>query len=170
MSKKKEKQEVEKQEDKIDEKSNEQEELIIKLEEQINGLEDKNLRLLAEFNNYKKRSGEEYLQAKNIGKIEGIKNVLDVIDDFERAITQECSDENFFKGMEMIYQKLKQKINDLGVEEIDTSDKLDPNYHQALMVENNPDIDDDVIIEVLQKGYVLEKTLIRPALVKVNKK
>lgn len=165
MSKKKKKEEKleETQEIKQDDQNN-------LFEEQIKELEDKNLRLLAEFNNYKKRSSEEYLQAKNVGKIEGIKNVLDVFDDFERAMTQECSDGNFFKGMEMIYNKLKQKISDLGVEEIDTSDKLDPNYHQALMVENNKDLEDDVIIDVLQKGYKLENTLIRPALVKVNKK
>ena len=165
MSKKKKKEEKIEQSQEI--KQEEQNNLF---EEQIKELEDKNLRLLAEFNNYKKRSSEEYLQAKNIGKIEGIKNILDVCDDFERAMTQDCSDDNFFKGMEMIFNKLKQKISDLGVEEIDTSDKLDPNYHQALMVENNQDLEDDVIIDVLQKGYKLENTLIRPALVKVNKK
>lgn len=140
------------------------------LQEQIQVLEDKNLRLLAEFNNYKKRSSEEFMQAKVQGKAEVFKKLIDSIDNFERALEQECSDNQFYSGMKMIYDKIKTDSESLGLSEIDCSGKLDHNQHQALMVEEHEDLDDDQIIDVLQKGYAMDNILVRPSMVKVNKK
>lgn len=70
----------------------------------------------------------------------------------------------------MIYTKLMDDASSLGLEEVDASGLLDPNLHHALMVEENDDLEDNQIIEVLQKGYKVEDILIRPSMVKVNQK
>lgn len=140
------------------------------LEAQIKMLEDKNLRLLAEFNNYKKRSSEEYMQAKIQGKVEVFKKLVDTLDNFERALAQESSDSQFYAGMQMIYEKLKSDCQSLGLEIINCEGKLDHRLHQALMIEENADLEDDVIVDVLQNGYIVENVLVRPSMVKVNKK
>ena len=140
------------------------------MEEKIKELEDKNLRLLADFNNYKKRMLEESLKSKNLGKIEVIRSVIDAVDNFERALKLKSEDLEFKKGMEMIYNNLIEKLKTFGVEEVETSGIMNPNIHQALMVDKVDNKEDDEIIEVLQKGYILDGILIRPSLVKVNKK
>lgn len=139
------------------------------LEMKITELEDKNLRLLAEFNNFKKRSSEEYTQAKYFGQAEVFKKLIDTLDSFERALTT-TPDGEAKVGMQLIYDKLISDMLNCGLEEIDATGKLDPNYHQALMVDNIEDLEDDQIIEVLQKGYKVNDILIRPSMVKVNKK
>ena len=143
---------------------------VMQLQQKISELEDTNLRLLAEFNNYKKRSSEEFNKAQIQGKVEVFKKLVDVIDNFERALNQDCQDEEFKKGVEMIYTKLMDDASSLGLEEVDASGLLDPNLHHALMVEENDDLEDNQIIEVLQKGYKVEDILIRPSMVKVNQK
>lgn len=150
--------------------SEEVEEVENDLEEQIKTLEDKNLRLLAEFNNYKKRSAQEFDQASKKAKADVFKKMVDTLDGFERALEQECQDQDFKKGMEMIFDKFRNDLTSLGLEEVDNQGKMNHAYHQALMVDQNPDLDDDEIVEVLQKGYKVEDVLVRPSMVKVNQK
>lgn len=143
---------------------------VSELNEKIKELEDKNLRLLAEFNNYKKRTSEEYELNKKRTKADVFKKMVETIDGFERALNQECQDQEYVKGMQMIFDKFKNDLISLGLEEINNEGKMNHAYHQALMVEDNPDYEDDEITEVLQKGYKVDDLLVRPSMVKVNQK
>lgn len=132
--------------------------------------EDKYLRLFAEYDNYRKRTTKEMIVANDKGKIVVIKEFLDVIDNFERALNISTQDQEFRNGIELIYKTFRDKLKNLGLEEINCDDKLDSKIHHAVATDNLDDYEDDQIIEVMQKGYILEEQLIRPAMVKVNKK
>lgn len=99
-----------------------------------------------------------------------IMELLPIIDNFERAIKLESSDNNLMDGVKMIHKSLLTALEKYGVKEIECIDKkFDPMYHQAVMTEENDQKDQDVILEVLQKGYMLKDKVIRPSMVKVNK-
>ena len=98
--------------------------------------------------------------------------LLPVIDNFERALQTDVSDENkgFKDGMVMIYEQLQNALKSQGIEAIETVNKeFDPNIHHAVMQVEDENFDSNVIVEELQKGYMLKDKVIRPAMVKVNK-
>ncbi len=145
------------------------------LENSIKLLTDKNMRIQAEFLNYKTRSEQEKMI---MFKYEGeslIKQILEVIDDFERAINmddRDLSDEvsNFLKGFKMVYTRLVGILNDLGVKEVEVEGKeFDPNFAEAILTDHDENKPENVVLEVLKKGYIYKDKLIRPAMVKVNK-
>lgn len=152
-------------EDVIDEKEVESE-LQIKYDKVENSYQ----RLLADFENYKRRTANEILSSSLQGKVDVFKEIIDVIDNFERALQFEVDTKEFKDGIDMIYKILGEKLTKLGLKEIDTDDKMDPNKHQAIAVDNIEDKENDVITEVFQKGYEVEDKIIRPAMVKVNQK
>lgn len=145
------------------------------LETKIKELEDKNIRLQAEFVNYRTRTENE----KSIMfKYEGeslIKQILEVVDDFERAILMDDNDlsdevSNFLKGFKMIYTRLIGILDNMGVKEVDVEGReFDPNYAEAILTEHDENKPENVVLEVLKKGYMYKDKLIRPAMVKVNK-
>ncbi len=98
--------------------------------------------------------------------------VLPVIDSLERALAVTVEDEavvNYVKGFEMIYTQLKSILEKEGVTEIEALEKpFDPNYHNALMQEKVEDVESGIVLEVLQKGYMLKDRVLRAALVKVS--
>ena len=99
------------------------------------------------------------------------KEVLPVIDNLERALATPVheSDESFKKGIEMTYNQLLTALKNEGVEEIDCLDKpFDPNLEQAIIQEKAEDKESGIVIEILQKGYVLKDRILRPAMVKVS--
>ena len=137
--------------------------------------EDKLLRLQAEFMNYQNRREKEL---ETLFKYEGesvIKEVLKVVDNFERAINMDdddLSDEvsKFLSGFKMIYTSLVNMLTDLEVTEIDVDGKeFDPTIAEAVLVEEDKTKPAGVVLEVLQKGYKYKDKVIRPAMVKVNK-
>ena len=137
--------------------------------------EDKLLRLQAEFMNYQNRREKEL---ETLFKYEGesiIKEVLKVVDNFERAINMDdddLSDEvsKFLSGFKMIYTSLINMLTDLEVTEIDVDGKeFDPTIAEAVLVEEDKTKPAGVVLEVLQKGYKYKDKVIRPAMVKVNK-
>ncbi len=137
--------------------------------------EDKLLRLQAEFMNYQNRREKEL---ETLFKYEGesiIKEVLKVVDNFERAINMDdddLSDEvsKFLSGFKMIYTSLVNMLTDLEVTEIDVDGKeFDPTIAEAVLVEEDKTKPANVVLEVLQKGYKYKDKVIRPAMVKVNK-
>ena len=137
--------------------------------------EDKLLRLQAEFMNYQNRREKEL---EILFKYEGekvIKEVLKVVDNFERAISMDdddLSDEvsKFLSGFKMIYTSLINMLTDLEVTEIDVDGKeFDPTIAEAVLVEEDKTKPAGVVLEVLQKGYKYKDKVIRPAMVKVNK-
>ena len=155
----------------VEEKTNEQNEQENKIKE----LEDKNMRLQAEFINYKTRTEQEKMI---MFKYEGetlIKQILEVVDDFERAIqmdNDDLSDEvsNFLKGFKMIYTRLIGILENLGVKEVSVEGKeFDPNFAEAILTDHDETKPANVVLEVLKKGYMYKDKLIRPAMVKVNK-
>ena len=144
------------------------EEKIKALEEAAAADKDKYLRLLAEYDNFRKRSVKEKLDASDNATAKAALEVISVIDNFERAVAAECSDENYKKGVEMIYNQFVQVIGKLGVEEIDALGKdFDPNLHNAVTQIEDENLGENVVAQVYQKGYKLGDKVIRCAMVVV---
>lgn len=131
------------------------------------------MRLQADFANFKKRTAGEKLQISEVVKMEVLQNVLPVVDNFERAMQvpqDKLTDDlkSFVDGYEMIYKQLMTVLEKEGVVKIDAVGKpFDPNYHQAVMRVASDEYDNDVVVEVLQEGYLLGDKTLRPAMVKV---
>lgn len=131
------------------------------------------MRLQADFANFKKRTAGEKLQISEVVKMEVLQNVLPVVDNFERALQvpqDKLTDDlkSFVDGYEMIYKQLMTVLEKEGVVKIDAVGKpFDPNYHQAVMRVASDEYDNDVVVEVLQEGYLLGDKTLRPAMVKV---
>lgn len=136
-------------------------------------MQQRYMRLQADFANFKKRTAHEKLQISEVVKMDVLKNVLPVIDNFERALQipqDKLTDDlkSFVDGYAMIYKQLVAVLEKEGVTKIDAVGKpFDPNYHQAVMRVPSDEYDDDIIVEVLQEGYLLGDKTLRPAMVKV---
>lgn len=141
--------------------------------EQINNklkeAEEKALRTQAELINYRKRKDEEVSRMLNYCNEDIIMDILPSMDNLQRALLQE-EDSALKTGVTMIYNALNSTLQKYGVKEIEAlNKKFDASVHQAVTTDNNPDVEPDIITEVLQKGYMLKDKVIRPAMVKVNK-
>ena len=139
-----------------------------KLAAQLADLNDKLMRTLAEYDNFRKRSQKE----KDAIYPEAVANTvlafLPVLDTFERAVAAECKDADFKKGIELIMTAFKDCLTKLKVEEIASlGEEFDPNLHNAVMHIEDDTTADNVIVEVFQKGYKLGDKVIRHAMVKV---
>ena len=136
-------------------------------------LENELLKSKAEFINYRKRLEEEQSRLLKYCNEDLIKELLPVLDNFERAIKmddQNLEDEvsKFLSGFKMIYCNLVNILKQNGVVEIDGNNKpFVPVYHEAILTEKC-DLEEGMVIEVLQKGYILKGKVIRPAMVKVS--
>lgn len=139
--------------------------------DELSELNDKYLRLLAEYDNYKKRTAKEKeaLKVDSVG--DAVTSLLPVIDNFERAIasfTDADKETEFFKGVEMIYNQTKDAFIKLGVEEIKSlGEEFNPELHNAIMHIDDETIADNTIIEEFQKGYTYGGKVIRYSMVKV---
>lgn len=143
---------------------------IAKLEETVKSLNDKVLRQMAEFDNFRKRTLKEKQQSFNDGAVNAVEKLLPVIDNFERAMVSENDKEsNFYKGVEMIYKQFLSTLDELGVKQIEAKGKeFNPNFHFAVAQEESKDVDENIVLEELQKGYIINDKVIRPAMVKVS--
>lgn len=130
--------------------------------------EDKYLRILAEYDNFKKRTAREKDEIYFAAKADVIKNLLPVFDNFDRA--QTFSDgEEYRKGVDMIIQQFFQILDTLEVKSIAAAgDEFDPVYHEAIFREEKEGVPENTITEVLQKGYAVGEKVIRHAMVKVS--
>ncbi|MDI6603937.1 MAG: nucleotide exchange factor GrpE [Thermoanaerobacteraceae bacterium] len=127
-------------------------------------------RLKAEFENYRKRTQKEKCELIEFGQEKIILDILPVIDNFERALCSEGDDKTFREGIELIYKQFKGILEKSGVKEIHAEGEIfDPHKHHAVMQEEVEDKKENEIIEVLQKGYILNNKVIRPSMVKVAK-
>ena len=144
-----------------------------KAEAAVAEMQQRYMRLQADFANFKKRTAGEKLQISEVVKMEVLQNVLPVVDNFERALQvpqDKLTDDlkSFVDGYEMIYKQLMTVLEKEGVVKIDAVGKpFDPNYHQAVMRVASDEYDNDVVVEVLQEGYLLGDKTLRPAMVKV---
>lgn len=135
---------------------------------EIEDLKDSLKRLQADFINYKNRTNRERQQSIELANESLILKILPIIDDLDRAIDSKEEKDEFSSGVELIRDNLLLSLKDFGLEEVDCSDKFDPNYHHAVITEDS-DNGSDMILEVFQKGYILNNKCIRPAMVKVSK-
>lgn len=126
-------------------------------------------RLMADFQNYKRRTEKEKSDIYAYANEKLILGLLEVIDNFERAVLSETADEKYAEGMEMIFKQLKGVLEKSGLEEIKAlGEGFDPNFHNAVMTEDNDKFESGSVTEILQKGYTLNGKVIRPSMVKVN--
>lgn len=145
---------------------------IQQLQLKANENEEKYLRLYAEFENYKRRIQKENETNKTYQSQRVLTDILPTIDNIERALQIEGDDESFKslqKGVQMVHESLLRALRDNGLEEIETEGQaFDPNFHQAVVQDDNPDFKSGDITQELQKGYKLKDRVLRPSMVKVN--
>lgn len=136
-------------------------------------LVDQNKRLLAEFDNYRKRTDKEKAAQYDMGFEKAVEKLLPVVDDFERglnAVPEEERTGKVYEGMDMIYKKMMKTLTDMGVEPIAAEGKeFDPNLHNAVLQVENEDYGENVVVAELQKGYTYKGNVIRHSMVSVNK-
>ena len=126
------------------------------------------MRLMADFQNYKRRSEKERSDIYSFANEKIITELLMVADNFERALASADRNESFVKGMEMIFDQLIGVMTKAGTEEIKAlGEDFDPNFHNAVMTEESSEYESGKVTEVLQKGYILNGKVIRPSMVKV---
>lgn len=131
-------------------------------------LKDQLLRKMAEFDNFKKRTLREKDELYNFAKANCVETILGVIDNFERALQTECSDENFKKGVEMIFQQFLNTLEKLGVEEIEALNQpFNPEYHNAVNQIEDENFEENTVCQVFQKGYKIGDKVVRHAMVVV---
>ena len=146
------------------EEINELEEAQKKAEE----LNDRLLRTMAEYDNFRKRTQKEKESIYPDAISFAVQTMLPVVDNFEFALKSKCADENFKKGMEMIFNQMLESLKSLNVSEINpVGEPFDPEEHNAVMHVEDEAVEENTVVEVLRKGYKLGDKVIRFAMVKV---
>lgn len=135
------------------------------LEEEVEELESSLKKVMADFENYKKRMVKEKRRIRQVATEDLMSDMIEVLDDFERALE---NDEIEKDGIELIYRKFSKVLEDHGLEKIDAEDeKFDPMYHKCVDSVEKEDVEKDKILEEYQKGYKLNDKVIRPSRVRV---
>jgi molecular chaperone GrpE len=144
---------------------------IVELRKERDTLQDRLLRQAAEFDNYRKRIERERKDTSEYAAVELIKDLLPIVDDFERALRIEAPGaESYRAGLEIIQRALMDMLRKRGVTRIDSvGTQFDPHVHQAVSYEEAPDRREGEVIEEFARGYRLGDRLLRPAMVKVAK-
>ena len=125
------------------------------------------LRLMADFQNFRKRTDKEKADVYSYANEKIMGDLLTVMDNFERALEHDA-DENFKEGIEMIFKQLQDALEKSGLAEIPAlGEDFDPNVHNAVMAEETEDYESGKVSGVMQKGYTLNGKVIRPSMVKV---
>lgn len=142
-------------------------------EEQLEEMNDKYMRLMAEYQNFRRRTDEEKANISTYANERIAKELLNVSDNFERALAHaddgDADSEGFRSGVELIYKQLLTILKNFGVEPIEAVGKpFDPNFHNAVMTGEAEGVEADTVIEEFQKGYMLRDRCLRPAMVKVS--
>ncbi len=144
---------------------------VEKLEEKLADLEDKRVRQLAEFENFRKRSEKEKSQMFETGAKTVIEKMLPVIDNFERGlavIPEEEKEAPFVQGVELVYKQLVTALSELGVQPIEAVGKeFNPDFHNAVMAVDDDSLESGTVAEEMQKGYMYKESVVRHSMVKV---
>ena len=142
-----------------------------KRDEQIAELQDKVTRQMAEFDNFRKRSEKEKAAMYSMGARDVLEKMLEVLDNFERgfdAVEEDDQDDAFVQGMQMVYKQMLEALEKLGVKPIEAvGHPFDPNYHNAVMHEDNEEAGENEVVAEFQKGYMYHDDVIRHSMVKV---
>lgn len=154
--------EAEKAEEKAEEKT----------EEKADDGNEKYVRLMAEFQNYKKRVAKEKNDIREYATEKLVMELLPVLDNFERALAASAEDDpaGYAKGMELIFTQMVTELQKSGLTEVEAEGQdFDPTKHNAVMTEENEELESGKVSKVLQKGYALNDKVIRPSMVAVTK-
>ena len=162
--------------DSEEENTKETEEDILK--EEIKTLKEEKIRVLAEMENLRKRFEREKIDSIKYGSVNFARDILSPGDNLERALSAINEEEehpqsikNLIEGLLMVKKELSTALEKNGIEKIDTlNKKFDPNLHQAMMEIENSDLDEGVVVQEIQTGYMMHDRLLRPAMVGVSKK
>ena len=162
--------------DSEEENTKETEEDILK--EEIKTLKEEKIRVLAEMENLRKRFEREKIDSIKYGSVNFARDILSPGDNLERALSAINEEEehpqsikNLIQGLLMVKKELSTALEKNGIEKIDTlNKKFDPNLHQAMMEIENNDLDEGVVVQEIQTGYMMHDRLLRPAMVGVSKK
>jgi molecular chaperone GrpE len=131
-------------------------------------LHDRLLRRQADFDNFRKRAERDRSDFLQYAGMEFVREMLPIVDDFDRALKIETADANYAKGVELINGRMHETLKKMGLEPMDTVGKtFDPNLHQAVERVETEDADDQTILAEFQRGYTFKGKLLRPAMVKV---
>lgn len=143
------------------------------LKEKLDEIQDKYVRQVAEFDNFRKRTDKEKAQMFDAGAGSVIEKMLPIVDNFERGLEMIPEDQResaFADGMNKIYKQLMKQFEDLGVKPIEAAGKeFDPNYHNAVMQVDSEEVESGYVAQELQKGYLFHDTVLRHAMVSVAK-
>jgi len=138
------------------------------VDQELRDVRDRYLRTLADFENYRKRADREKADFFKYALAATIKDLLPVLDNFDRALEHAEEGDEFHKGVLLICKQLFDVLQRHGVKPIDESGvHFDPNIHEAVVTEEDPSLPAHTVVAILQKGYYLHDRLLRPALVKV---
>ena len=142
-----------------------------KKDEQIEELNDKLKRQMAEFDNFRKRTEKEKTQMNDMGAKSIIEKILPVIDNFERglaAVPEEQREDAFVVGMDKVYRQMLTELDASGVKPIEAvGQEFDPNFHNAVMQVESEEYDSGVVAQELQKGYMYKDSVVRHSMVAV---
>jgi molecular chaperone GrpE len=138
------------------------------LREENQQLRDRYVRTLADFDNLRKRTEREKADFFRYAVSAVMKDILPVIDNFDRALEHAEEGDEFHKGVLLIYKQMYETLQKHGLRPIaDANVPFDPNIHEAVVREEDPSVPSHTVVAILQKGYFLHDRLLRPALVKV---
>ena len=146
---------------------------IAELEKKLADAEDQLLRTRAEFANYKRRTTEETIRLGTYTTCQVVEKFLKVLDNFERAeaALTESTEQALVDGLQKIRKQFEETLKKLDVEEIKAlNEKFDPNLHEAVMRGENPEMEEDTIDQVFEKGYKIRENVIRHSKVRVISK
>ena len=153
---------------KTEKKKNKKDIEIENLKAELDAKNDLLLRTAAEFDNFKKRTEREKLTVAEFAKAGLIKQLLPILDNIDRAALAEKGSEDYIKGIEMIVKQFEGVAGNLGIEEIaKVGDTFNPELHEAVMHVEDESVAENTVTQVLQKGYKIGSTVIRPAMVQV---
>jgi molecular chaperone GrpE len=129
---------------------------------------DRLRRAQADFENARRRADRDRSDFLQFASMDLVRQILPILDDFERGLKVETADRNYAKGVELIYQRLFDTLKKIGLEPIETEGKLfDPNIHQAVERVQTEEAEDQAVLGEFQKGYNFKGKLLRPAMVRV---
>lgn len=160
------------EEDNAPEAENTEEKAEEKTEEEADDGNEKYVRLMAEFQNYKKRVAKEKNDIREYATEKLVMELLPVLDNFERALAASAEDDpaGYAKGMELIFTQMVTELQKSGLAEVEAEGQdFDPTKHNAVMTEENEELESGKVSKVLQKGYALNDKVIRPSMVAVTK-
>jgi molecular chaperone GrpE len=129
---------------------------------------DRHLRSQADFQNFRRRVEKEKIELLEYASTEAVRALLPILDDFERALSVDCADKEYAKGMELIHQRLVDQLKKLGLQPIPAvGQRFDPHVHHAVEMVETDEAPDQTVLAEFQRGYNFKGRMLRAAMVKV---